>query len=87
MKYAWQRLIDKFHSNMNVLHTLEFAKDPEFACEYRRLLSHDLPGKGYVVERTKISPKCWRYRLVEPLPISAGELFPRINENKSPYSI
>lgn len=67
-QHAWQYLLDKFHSNGNVLHTIDFATDVHVACEYRRLLSHDLPSKGYVIERTKITPKMWRYRLIESQP-------------------
>ena len=82
MKHAWQRLIDKFHDNMNVLHTLDLIQDIHLAAEYRRLISHDLPAHGYTVERTKITPQVWRYKLVEP-----GELFSIPSEKKSAYSI
>jgi hypothetical protein len=69
---AWQYLVDKFHANMNVLHTLDFITDVHVAAEYRRLLSKDLPAHGYLIERTKITPKVWRYEL-KPTQTEIGE--------------
>ena len=68
MTEQWKYLIDKFHANGNVLKTIDFATDIHLACEYRRLLSSDLPKKGYVVARKKINPKCWQYTLMESQP-------------------
>jgi DNA-binding winged helix-turn-helix (wHTH) protein len=65
---GWQYLIQKFRDNMNVLHTLDLIQDIHLAAEYRRLLSHDLPAHGFFVERTKLTPKCWKYRLLETQP-------------------
>ena len=71
-QYAWQYLLDKFDSNGNVLHTLDFATDVHLACEYRRLLSSDLPRKGYQIETTKVGPKSWRYTLLPSQPSLIG---------------
>lgn len=68
MSHQWKYLIEKFHKNNNVLTTYDFASDLHLACEYRRLLSSDLPKKGYVVERRKINPKCWEYTLKQNQP-------------------
>lgn len=68
MKEQWKYLIDKFHANQNKLKTIDFATDLHVACEYRRLLSSDLPKKGYRIERRKITPKCWEYTLMESQP-------------------
>ena len=63
-KRAWQRLLDKFRANGNHLTTADFAHDPTFACEYRRLMC-DLAKKGFVISRIKIQPNLWSYRLIE----------------------
>ncbi len=63
-KRAWMRLIDKFHANSNRLTTHDFAHDPSFACEYRRLIC-DLVKKGYVINRIKVTSNLWVYRLIE----------------------
>lgn len=70
-RFAWQRLLDKFRANRNRLTTHDFAHDPTFACEYRRLLC-DLGKKGYVITRIKLQPNLWVYRLMEKEP--SGQL-------------
>jgi len=73
-QFAWRYLIDKFHTHGNVLHTIDFATDVHLACEYRRLLSSDLPRKGYEIVTEKDSPRSWRYTLKASQPELLGVL-------------
>lgn len=61
---AWKRLIEKFKAHDGILTTWDFASDPAFACEYRRLMC-DLKKKGYVIITEKATPRQWVYRLLE----------------------
>ena len=70
-QYAWQYVLDKFRDSGGTLSTMDFISDIRTAAEYRRILC-DLDKKGWVILRTKITPKHWRYTLVESEP--SGQL-------------
>lgn len=62
--YAWQYLIDKFRAHHGTLSTMDLISDIKTAAEYRRLLC-DLKKKGFNVIAEKVTPKIWRYTLLE----------------------
>ena len=63
-QFAWQYVIDKFRAHGGALSTLDFISDIKTAAEYRRILC-DLKNKGFNVRSEKVTPKHWRYTLVE----------------------
>lgn len=63
-KHGWQHAIDKFRAHGGTLSTMDFITDIKLAAEYRRVLC-DLKKKGYRILSQKVTPKHWRYTLLE----------------------
>ncbi len=60
----WQLMIQKFQRNNGVLLTSDFRNDPHLYNEWRRAMC-ELDKKGYTIQRQRITPKLWRYELIQ----------------------